>query len=242
MRDFHTYKLEAIVIRRRNFGEKDRILTLFSKEEGKLDVISKGCRRPGARLCSFSDIGLIGTFHLHKAKFLPIVNEVNPVYLPEGAHGEYNKTQKLEFAFKVIDKLFHESEPHQKSYKVLKRVVEDISDGNFQLLFLVFLANIIEDLGLKPELSNCIICRGEISPKEKLSFSQRGGIVHQNCLSEDCVKASSNEIKLLRLVFDAPFEKISRARITPRVFHRVYDIVKSYIKWHFGEILPERVL
>lgn len=242
MRNFRTYKLEAIVIRRRNFSEKDRVLTLFTKEEGKIDVISKGCRRPGSRLCSFSDIGLIGVFHLHKAKFLPIVSEATPIYLPEGAHGEFEKTQKLSFAFKVIDKLFHEDEPHQKTYRILKYVVEGISDGNFQLLFLVFLANIIEDLGLKPELSNCIICYDKIDSKEKLYFSQRGGIVHQDCSSEDCVKTSSDEIKLLRLIFDAPFEKISCARISPPVFKRVYGIVKSYIEWHFGEMLPSKIL
>lgn len=242
MRSYRSYKLEAIVLRRRNFGEKDRILTLFSREEGKTDVISKGCRRPGSRLCSFSDIGLIGVFHLHKAKFLPIINEVNPIYLPEGARGEFEKTQKLSFVFKIVDKLFHESEPHSKTYKVLKQTVEGITDGNFQLLFLVFLANIIEDLGLKPELSNCIICHDKVDPKEKLCFSPKGGISHQKCSGEDCVETSNNEIKLLRLIFDVPFKKISRARITSRVFHRVYGIVKSYIEWHFGEILPSKIL
>lgn len=236
------YKLEGVVIRRRNIGEKDRILTLFTKEDGKVDVISKGCRRPGSRLCSFSDIGLVGIFHLHKAKFLPIISEASSIYLPEGAHGEFEKTQKLSFAFKIIDKLFHENEPHNKTYRVLKHVVEGISDGDFQLLFLVFLANIIEDLGLQPEFSSCIICHEKIASKDKLFFSHKGGIVHQNCSDEESLNVSSNEIKLLRLVFNAPFEKISYAKINPRIFKQVYDIVNSYLKWHFGEILPEEIM
>ena len=242
MRNFRTYKLEAIVIRRRNFGEKDRVLTLFSKEEGKIDVISKGCRRPGSRLCSFSDIGLVGIFHLHKAKFLPIVIEATPIFFPEGAQGSFEKTQKMGFAFKVINKLFHESEPHKKTYDVLKHAVQGISDGDLQLLFLVFLANVIEDLGLKPEFLNCIVCHNKITVKDKLFFSHRGGIVHRNCPNEDCIDISGNAIKLLRLIFNAPFEKISHAKINTRVFSQVYDIVKSYMEWHFGEILPERVL
>lgn len=242
MRNFRSYKLKAIVIRRRNFSEKDRILTLFTKEEGKINVLSKGCRRPGSRLCSFSDIGLVGVFHLHKAKFLPIISEVEPLYIPKGAQGSFEKTQKLSFAFKVIDKLFHESEPHEKTYKVLEYVIEGISDGNFQLLFLVFMANIIEDLGLKPELSSCIICHSTINSKEKHYFSQKGGIVHRKCSSEDLVEISNNEIKLLRLIFDVSFEKIFRAKINHRIFVRVYDIVKSYIEWHFGEILPKKIM
>ena len=242
MRNFRSYKLEALVIRRRNFSEKDRILTLFSEEEGKIDVISKGCRRPGSRLCGFSDIGLVGAFHLHKAKFLPIVREVDPIYIPEGAHGKFEKTQKLGFAFKIIDKLFHVEEPHGKTYKVLKQAVETIVDGDFQLAFLSFLARVVEDLGLKPELYSCHICGKKISPSSKINFSYRGGIAHEKCLETDCEKVTSRDVKLLRIIFDKPFETVSRSRVDGRVFKKVYGIVKSYIEWHFGEILPEKLL
>lgn len=36
---------EGFIIKRRNFGEADRILTIFSKENGKITVIAKGVRR-----------------------------------------------------------------------------------------------------------------------------------------------------------------------------------------------------
>jgi DNA repair protein RecO (recombination protein O) len=44
------YKAQAIVLKRINFSETDRILTLFTREYGKLSSIAKGARRSTSRL------------------------------------------------------------------------------------------------------------------------------------------------------------------------------------------------
>src|SRR5687768_6068373 len=44
------YRCEAIVLARMDFGEADRILTLYSRQHGKFSAIAKGARRPLSRL------------------------------------------------------------------------------------------------------------------------------------------------------------------------------------------------
>src|SRR5258706_6458598 len=44
------YTTEAIVLRRTDFGEADRILTLFTPSYGKVRAIAKGARRTTSRL------------------------------------------------------------------------------------------------------------------------------------------------------------------------------------------------
>ena len=44
-----TYRTEAVVIRRSDFGEADRLLTLFSADRGKTRAIAKGARKPQSR-------------------------------------------------------------------------------------------------------------------------------------------------------------------------------------------------
>jgi DNA repair protein RecO (recombination protein O) len=44
-----TYRTEAIILRRKDFGEADRILTLFTPGEGKVRVVAKGIRKPRSR-------------------------------------------------------------------------------------------------------------------------------------------------------------------------------------------------
>src|SRR5438445_7454482 len=46
MRQQRSYPIEAIVLKRTDIGEADRILTLFTPNRGKLRVVAKGTRRP----------------------------------------------------------------------------------------------------------------------------------------------------------------------------------------------------
>lgn len=235
-----SFRTEAVVIRRRNFLEKDRILTLFSREDGKIEALSKGARRPGSKLSYCSDIGMVGKFQIYKGKKLDIVTEIEPVFSPEGARGEFNKTEKLGFLFRIIDKLYHEQEPHKATYDLLVQAVKDISQDNYQLIFMSFLLRVVEDLGLKPELYQCITCRKPIGGEERFDFSSRGGVCHTDCQSGEA--ATEEEIKLLRLIYKEPFNKISKSTVKKSVFLKTYQLVEKYFEWNFGKILPDKVL
>ncbi len=235
-------KTEAIVIRKRNFSEKDRVLTLFSRDRGKFEAIAKGSRRPGSRFSYFSDIGSIGQFYLYESKSIPIITDYKPLFSPEGARGEFARTQKLSFAYKLIDKLFEQDEPHAKTYETLREATRSLSSGENQLVFLAFLIDVIGDLGLKPELYKCIVCREKIGDNGHLVFDSTAGVCHAKCTTGEATKIGRDEIKLLRLLFNAPYNKISQAHVNSKVFKKVYKIALTCLEWNFGKILPEEVL
>src|SRR3989338_2325539 len=72
-----TYKIEGIVLRRRNLGEADRILTILTKYNGKIQVRAPGVRRIPSRrsshveLLNFSQL----TLYSSSKSFMPIVIE-----------------------------------------------------------------------------------------------------------------------------------------------------------------------
>ena len=49
MAEFRSYRAEAIVLKHHDWGEADRILTVFTREHGKLRVIAKGVRKIRSR-------------------------------------------------------------------------------------------------------------------------------------------------------------------------------------------------
>jgi len=100
----------------------------------------------------------------------------------------------------------------------------------------------LDDLGLRPELYRCVECHKKITSAQKLVFSLRYGLAHQGCVKGESEKISPAEVKLLRLIFDWPFKKVARSKVEPKVAARTYQIVQKYLRWHFGEILPEQVL
>ena len=51
-----TYRVEAVVLRRIDFGEADRVLVLFTRERGKLPVVAKGIRRISSRMAGHLEL------------------------------------------------------------------------------------------------------------------------------------------------------------------------------------------
>src|SRR5688500_3489617 len=67
------YKITGVILRRRNYGEADRILSIFSPDRGKVEAIAKGARKMksklGGHLELFSEIALM----LAKGRNLDVV-------------------------------------------------------------------------------------------------------------------------------------------------------------------------
>ncbi len=72
-----TYKVEGIILKRNNFGEADRILTVLSKESGKISVKAPGVRRIPSRRSSHVELLNLSTLTLYKSSrsFMPLLTE-----------------------------------------------------------------------------------------------------------------------------------------------------------------------
>lgn len=232
-----SYKINAVVISRRNFQEKDRVLTLFSLEHGKVDVLAKGARRPGSRLSYISDLGTIGQFLIAGTRSIDIITEARVVFLPEEAFGDLEKSNKIFYALKIIAKFYHEGEPHRATYHALTDLIASSARPKSQLGFLIFLKEVIDGLGVKPQLENCAYCGRQISNIDDFDFNLANGVSHLGCDSNNKVSCSVESIKLLRLLFlDSKVTVTSK--VDEAIFEEVYQILRSYIAWHFQEILP----
>src|SRR3989449_11041976 len=71
-----TYQADAIVLRRLDYGDADRILTLLTREHGKLAAIAKGARRSKTRVGSSLDLFGRPRMMLAKGKNLDVVAQV----------------------------------------------------------------------------------------------------------------------------------------------------------------------
>lgn len=69
------YAVEGVIIKRRNSGESDRILTIFTKEKGKITAIAKGIRRIPSRRAGHVEVFSHVRLMLHRGKTWDIVTE-----------------------------------------------------------------------------------------------------------------------------------------------------------------------
>lgn len=93
-------KTEAIVIKRRNYNEADRMLTVFTKDFGKLQIKAKGVRRITSRRSSHIELLNHSRISLYKAHSIPILTEIETL---SGFDNIKNDLYKVGFAYHICE-------------------------------------------------------------------------------------------------------------------------------------------
>lgn len=237
MRELKTYLIEAIVTKRRDFGEKDRILSLFTADKGRIDVLSKGARRPGSKLSYSSDLATVALFKINTAKGLDIILEAKTLYQPEGAFGNIKKSSKIFSALQIVNNLYREGERHDKTYDSLKRLVYLASEKDSKFGFVSFLRNVIVDHGIAPSLNECIYCQKEISKSSGVCFSLKGGMAHSACAKESAIAISMEDQRFLRAIFADSFsdEVLLKGNFEKQTYLNIFTLLNDYFSWQFEQ-------
>lgn len=125
----HIYKVEGVILKRRNVGEADRILTIFTKEYGKLRVIAKGIRRITSRRAPHLEVFGRALIMLHRGKSLDIVTEAELV----DGYGQLRKDLTLVnigyYYCELVDALLPEKQEHRDVYAQLTHAFMILNTG-----------------------------------------------------------------------------------------------------------------
>ncbi len=204
------YKTVGIVLRRTNFGEADRILTLLTPE-GKLRVVAKGVRRIKSRLAGHLELFGEVSIMCAKGRNLDIITSARLIGSAESLNRDYSGLAKAFLFAEMIDRLVDESMPHQELYDqfktVLGRLIEDGANAQLELLFKL---QLLATLGYRPQLDGCTICHSRSADQAYYLSAQVGGIVDAGCRPVDSNAMSLSQIKLWRLILTQPLSKIQQ--------------------------------
>lgn len=126
MRGSRLFTAHAIVIKRNNVGEADRMITMFSKEHGKLRVLARGVRKVsskrGPHIEVFSDI--VATVHKGHQDTL---TEVSPVSSHEAIRRDLSRVSAAYYLCELIDGLLPIEQPHEDVFLLLKDAFDTLS-------------------------------------------------------------------------------------------------------------------
>lgn len=145
-----TYATEAVILGRRNFGEADRILTVFSKHYGKLFVIAKGVRKPTSRKKSSLELFNYVKLFLAKGKNLDIVTEVEVKESFQDWRKDLVRVGVAYHLAEVTTRFSSEQQEHRDNFELLINSFRALSELDYWQLYPLiqsFKVNILENLG-----------------------------------------------------------------------------------------------
>lgn len=149
------YKTEGVVLKRINFGEADKILTIFSKHYGKIRAVAKGVRRVTSRKGGNLELFNWVTVFLAAGKNLDLVTEVQVKDAFPGFRKDLKKVGAAYYLCELVDKLCPDRQKNEEVFSLLVGslgALQNEKTGSDQTEELIhnFERRILEALGFWP--------------------------------------------------------------------------------------------
>lgn len=227
-----TYRDEAIVLRCHDLGEADRIITMFSRNHGKIRGVAKGVRKTksrfGARVEPFSMIDV----QLYKGRTLDVVTQVETL-------NQYGRNIALDYDLytaasaivETADRLQgDEGEPDPQQYLLLHGALHAIAVRSHapDLVMNSYLLRAMALSGWALAIFDCARCGAE-GPHAAFHV-QAGGAVCDDCRPVGSTTPSVETWQLMGALLSGDW-KIADAASTP-ARRAAASLVAAYVQWH----------
>ncbi len=197
----------AIIIKSSDFKENDLLVTVYSQNFGKLNLLARGAKKFNSKLAAH-----VEPLSLVEVLIIPGkgIEYLAAASLKEQFLAIKNSWPKIEvagLAFNLFNSAVKENDRDQTMFTWLVtwlRNLEKTKAENSQVLFALFLIRFLDLLGYRPDLSDCLACRQKLRAGQQFFNLNSGGLICQPCRSQfalkDILSLSENCVKLLRFL------------------------------------------
>lgn len=232
-RESRTQRVEAIVLKHADFGEADRLVTLFTLQEGKLRAVAKGARKPGSRkgghLEPFTRVSLL----LGKGREIPIVEQAEAVELNSELTSNLEALGYAAYVVELVDKFNGDHDENRGVYRLTRDTLQRLARGeDLQLSVRFFEVKLLEHMGFRPQLQHCAQCGQEIQPQDQYFSFELGGVLCPGCGKRlHAARLSLGALKVLRHLQRSSYAQVQGLRPSPPVAHELERLMNGYVSY-----------
>jgi len=201
------YKCEAILLAVRDYDATSRMVTLFSREYGKLAAVAYGARRPRSELSgciqAFAHVDLV----LSAGKGIDSIRQCAVRRSFRELREDLDKMAYAALLAELVAELWPEREPEPEAFDLLLAAFGLLGSRNARITALAAALQLLSLAGFRPEFERCVVCGRQLVFPARFDAAAGGGVC------EDCsephlapFRAEGRDLlaRLLALDFTAP--------------------------------------
>lgn len=143
-----SYSSEAIILSKKNFGEADRILVVYTRHSGQLHLLAKGVRKPKSRKRGHLEVFSHIKFSAVGGRGMDIVTEVETIDLFDEIRRDLKRVTVGYYLCEVLGKLTREGEKNEKLFLLATSCLRNLRNStNLKNLRIKFVTDILVNLG-----------------------------------------------------------------------------------------------
>lgn len=241
---FPHYRTQGFILKKEERGEADKILTVYTKDFGKLRILGKAIRKIQSKLK-----GGVRQFSLSEIEFIQGKNykTLTDSSLIDNLKNLRKDLKRLKVAYQItdiLDNLVKGEEKDEKIWNLLKETFQKLNKSqtlniNYQLFYYYFIWNIFSILGYQPQLYYCSFCQKKLVPTNLYFSPKEGGIICQTCFKKfqrektpvNFIEINLSSVKILRIIFKKDFITLFKLKIEPMYFKALKNISDNYLSY-----------
>lgn len=227
-----SYRAEAIVLRTHKLGEADRIITLLTRDRGRVRAVAKGVRRTrskfGARLEPFSRVDLL----IHEGKTLDTITQAESLSnFGQDLGADYGAWTVGQTILETAERLATEENVSvEAQYLLLVGALRTLvaAEHSASQVLNSYLLRAMSLAGYAPALDICVMCQQH---EQHLFFHvASGGAVCVTHRMPGSVSPSDQAWELLQALMQGNWAVVDAASASCQA--EVSGIIAAYVQWH----------
>lgn len=228
-------KVEGVIIKSIAYGETHKILTIMSKQLGKIGVIARGAKKPKSKFSACSQLFTYGTFLIQKRNGLGTLRQGDVTESMRKIREDIVKTAYAAYILELTDKVVEEGSGSPFLYNLLYKTLQAINEGKDpEVMMFIYQLKMVDFLGIKPFLDGCETCGGT---NGDFVFSiKRAGFLCNSCVHRDPypIQISPQALKILRLLYYVDIDRLGNISVKKDTKEEIKKVLTIYYEEYSG--------
>ena len=228
------YRTRAIVLKRRNQGEADRVLTVFTPGSGKRTLIAKGVRKPASRKAGHLEPFTHTSLLLARGRTWDLITQAETVYSFQGLREDLDRAAFAYYFAELIDAFTREEDAHPALFDLLLVALEHLEKTpNLALTARWFELELLRLSGYQPQLFQCAICGTDLKPETNYFSLEHGGVLcpQHGAGKRGVEPIAEGTLKVLRYLQSQPYNVIIYLTLSPGRMRQVEKVLADHIRY-----------
>jgi len=237
-------RVDALILRHQRWGEADRLITIFTREHGKLRIVAKGARKTTSRKAGHLEPFMRSALQLAQGRDLWIVTQAETInaFLP--MREDLQRLSIASYVIELLDKFTYEDGSNPQLFRLAVETLERLctTDSIFVVLR-YYEMRLLDIMGYRPQLFQCIGCQEEIKAEDQYFSAMVGGVICPRCSHqyEDIRKISVDALKYLRHFQRSTYKEAMAATPGENVMQEVEKIMQWYLTYLLERAINSQV-
>jgi DNA repair protein RecO (recombination protein O) len=233
------YRTEAVVLRRQDIGEADRLLTLYTPTMGKLHAIAKGVRKLASRKAGHLELFVHSMLLVARGQSLDIVTQAETLHPFRALRDDLERITYAHYAVELLDRFTSEGQENRAVFDLLVDMLQRLCETSDLLLTSRFYElRLLALEGYQPQLFRCVSCGDLLQPVTNYFHPDLGGVLCPRCgegllptMARVVRPVSVTTLKVLRYLQTRDYETCSRLRLRPETHRDLEAVMLNYITY-----------